>query len=106
MIPPTDRLPQAEINRRALDTEHVLENLGVRTVNGSALALGAQLTRMVLQFLSTFILARLLVPADFGLLAMVIGTQLFLTGFLAEMVSRSGADRNSYLVESKTGLSL
>jgi glycosyltransferase involved in cell wall biosynthesis len=42
----------------------------------------------------------------FGLLAMVIGTQLFLTGFLAEMVSRSGADRNSYLVESKTGLSL
>ncbi len=40
----------------------------------------------------------------FGLLAMVIGTQLFLTGFLAEMVSRSGADKNHYLVETKTGL--
>ncbi len=40
----------------------------------------------------------------FGLLAMVIGTQLFLTGFLAEMVSRSAADKNHYLVERKTGL--
>ncbi|MGE0637703.1 MAG: glycosyltransferase family 2 protein [Bacteroidia bacterium] len=40
----------------------------------------------------------------FGLLAMVIGTQLFLTGFLAEMVSRSAADKNHYLVETKTGL--
>ncbi|NVO18324.1 MAG: glycosyltransferase [Bacteroidetes bacterium] len=35
----------------------------------------------------------------FGLLAMVIGTQLFLAGFLAEMVARNSADRNHYLVE-------
>jgi len=40
----------------------------------------------------------------FGLLAMVIGTQLFLTGFLAEMVSRAASDKNHYLVETKTGL--
>lgn len=39
----------------------------------------------------------------FGLLAMVIGTQMFLTGFLSEMVSRASADKNHYLVESKTG---
>ncbi len=32
----------------------------------------------------------------FGLLAIVIGVQLFLTGFLAELVSRSAADKNQY----------
>ncbi len=37
----------------------------------------------------------------FGLLAMLIGTQLFLTGFLAEMISRSAPDRNNYQIKSK-----
>ncbi len=36
-----------------------------------------------------------------GLLAMIAGTQLFLTGFLAEMISRNSIDRNKYLIESK-----
>lgn len=40
----------------------------------------------------------------FGLLAMVIGTQLFLTGFLAELISRNSYDRNQYLIEKKVGL--
>jgi glycosyltransferase involved in cell wall biosynthesis len=38
----------------------------------------------------------------FGLLAMVLGTQLFLAGFLGEMISRSAADRNHYLIEKTT----
>lgn len=37
----------------------------------------------------------------FGLLAMVLGTQLFLSGFLAEMISRNSSDRNHYLVEKE-----
>lgn len=37
----------------------------------------------------------------FGLLAMVIGTQLFVTGFLAEMVSRNSPDRNYYHIAEK-----
>ena len=40
----------------------------------------------------------------FGLLAMVIGTQLFVAGFLGELVSRSSSDRNNYLVEEKLGV--
>lgn len=40
----------------------------------------------------------------FGLLAMVIGTQLFVAGFLGELVSRAAYDRNSYLVSEKLGL--
>jgi len=37
----------------------------------------------------------------FGLLAMIIGSQLFVTGFLAEMISRSSSDRNVYQVEKE-----
>lgn len=37
----------------------------------------------------------------FGLLAMVLGTQLFVAGFLGELISRSSSDRNHYLVEEE-----
>lgn len=37
----------------------------------------------------------------FGLLTIIFGTQLFLTGFTAELVSRSSADRNTYLIEKE-----
>lgn len=36
-----------------------------------------------------------------GLLAVIFGSQLFLTGFLAEMVSRSSSERNNYEVEKR-----
>ena len=34
-----------------------------------------------------------------ALVAMIIGTQLFLAGFIAELISRSSATRNNYLIE-------
>ncbi|MEI6434224.1 MAG: glycosyltransferase family 2 protein [Bacteroidota bacterium] len=40
----------------------------------------------------------------FGLLAMVVGTQLFVAGFLGELISRNSSDRNHYLIEEKLGL--
>lgn len=36
-----------------------------------------------------------------ALTAMVIGTQLFLAGFLGELISRTSADRNNYLIEKR-----
>ena len=39
-----------------------------------------------------------------ALLAMVIGTQLFVTGFISELISRNSPNRNAYLVEKRTGL--
>jgi glycosyltransferase involved in cell wall biosynthesis len=42
----------------------------------------------------------------FGLLCMIIGSQMFLTGFIAEMVSRNSADRNTYLIEKKLGIDI
>lgn len=36
-----------------------------------------------------------------ALTAMILGTQLFLAGFLGELISRSSSDRNTYLIEEK-----
>lgn len=38
----------------------------------------------------------------FGLLSMILGTQLFLAGFLGELISRNSSDRNKYLIEKTT----
>jgi glycosyltransferase involved in cell wall biosynthesis len=62
-------------------------------------------------FMSVVLLTieRIRVGADFGLTnrvtfylaltTMVIGTQFFLAGFIGELISRSAADRNNYLIE-------
>tara|TARA_B100000683_G_C12439212_1_gene535276 strand:+ start:167 stop:1108 length:942 start_codon:yes stop_codon:yes gene_type:complete len=73
-----------------------------------------------LSFILGFIISAYLVVAKFvfleyhmtdrplfylGLLAMIIGTQLFLAGFLAELISRNAVDRNKYPIKDKIGLS-
>jgi len=40
----------------------------------------------------------------FGILSLIIGTQLFVTGFLAELVSRTSSNRNHYVIEKKMGI--
>lgn len=40
----------------------------------------------------------------FAILAMIIGTQLFLAGFIGELIARNSVERNNYLVETKIGL--
>lgn len=40
----------------------------------------------------------------FAIMLMIIGTQLFLTGFVSELVARNAPGRNSYLIEKKLGL--
>jgi hypothetical protein len=39
-----------------------------------------------------------------ALTALVIGMQLFLAGFISELIARNAPGRNSYLIEEKTGL--
>ena len=36
-----------------------------------------------------------------GILSMIIGVQLFMTGFIAELVSRSNTERNNYIIEDQ-----
>jgi glycosyltransferase involved in cell wall biosynthesis len=60
------------------------------------------------------IIAKLVNPADFALTnrpgfylaltALIIGMQLFLAGFVSELIARNAPGRNSYLIEDKIGL--
>ena len=40
----------------------------------------------------------------FAILAMIIGTQMFVTGFVSELIARNAPGRNAYLIEEKIGL--
>ena len=40
----------------------------------------------------------------FAILAMIIGTQLFLAGFIGELIARNSPERNNYLIEEKAGV--
>ena len=59
--------------------EHLTGDVRRRTARGGFVTLGGQAVRFVLTLGSTMVLARLLTPADFGLVAMVTAV----TGFLA-----------------------
>src|SRR6185437_7793987 len=39
-----------------------------------------------------------------ALASVIVGTQLFLTGFVAELISRNSSSRNAYLIEQQLGL--
>lgn len=41
----------------------------------------------------------------FAIMSMIIGAQLFLTGFVSELVTRNAPGRNHYLIEKKVGIS-
>ena len=62
-----------------IKTEHLLPNLKRRTISGGAITLSSQAAKFLLNLTSTIVLARLLTPRDFGLVAMVTAV----TGFLA-----------------------
>lgn len=64
---------------RHFATDHLMGDLKGRSVRGGAVTLSAQGVKFVLQLGSTAVLARLLTPADFGLIAMVTA----ITGFVA-----------------------
>ncbi|HEX5151667.1 MAG TPA: glycosyltransferase family 2 protein [Parafilimonas sp.] len=68
----------------------------------------------ILGFLiSIYLIIARIINTDYGLTnkpffyialaVMIIGMQLFLTGFIAELVVRNASDRNNYLIENKTG---
>jgi O-antigen/teichoic acid export membrane protein len=61
-----------------LRTDHLLHSLKRRTISSGAVTMSAQAAKFFLSLVSTMVLARLLTPRDFGLVAMVTTV----TGFL------------------------
>src|SRR6478609_3583137 len=70
---------EEERNREHIKTDHLLPDLKRRTISGGVVTISAQVAKFALNLVSTVILARLLTPRDFGLVAMVTAV----TGFLA-----------------------
>lgn len=64
---------------RLFRTDHLKPHLAARSVRGGAVTLVAHGLRFALQIGSTMILARLLLPGDFGLIGMAVAV----TGFIA-----------------------
>lgn len=60
-------------------TEHIKADIGRRTLRGGALTIGYQVGKQILSVAETAILSRLILPADSGLINMVV----IVTGFIA-----------------------
>ncbi len=70
--PPTRKDPgDTEHHARHFSTDHLLGQLKGRTISSGLVTVLSQGVQFVLTMLSTVVLARLLPPADFGLVAMV-----------------------------------
>jgi O-antigen/teichoic acid export membrane protein len=64
--------PNAEaVAQSPFDTEHLKSDIKSRSLRGGAATILGQGARFCIQMVSTVVLARLLVPADFGMVAMV-----------------------------------
>ena len=68
-------------NEKHFRTDHLLPNLKRHTISGGAVTISAQGAKFLLSLASTMILARLLTPRDFGLVAMVMTVTNYLRVF-------------------------
>src|SRR4051794_4199050 len=69
---------------RRFRTDHLDADLNRRSVRAGAITVSAQAVKFILNLASTAVLARLLTPADFGLVAMVAAFAGFL-GLFSDM---------------------
>jgi O-antigen/teichoic acid export membrane protein len=74
-------MPSQQELSDALSTEHLQTDLKGRSVRGGVLSVVAQVAQILLQSVSTVVLARLLTPTDFGLVAMVTAVTAIAAGF-------------------------
>ena len=80
---------------RHFRTDHLKSNLAARSVRGGAVTLAAQGLRFGVQIGSTMILARLLVPGDFGLIGMAVAVTGFISLFRDLGLSQATVQRES-----------
>jgi PST family polysaccharide transporter len=64
-------LAEESFQNNFFDTEYLKADLKGRSVRGGAVTMAAQRVRFFLQMVSTVVLARMLTPQDYGLIAMV-----------------------------------
>lgn len=89
-----------ERSRRALEVDHLMADVGRRAASGGAIAVAAKIVKLLIQLASLAIMARLLTPADFGLVAMATAVTLFVglftdLGLSAATVQRKEIDHET-----------
>src|SRR5689334_5640613 len=62
-----------------LADEQILADLGAHSTRGGLVMIASQATQLLIGFVATLILARLLTPSDFGLVAMVASVMAFVS---------------------------
>lgn len=85
--------PVASASQQHFATDHLLKNLGQRTISGGLVTAAAQGTQFFLNLAYIMVLARLLVPRDFGLVAMVTTVMGFLVIFQTAGLSTATVQR-------------
>src|SRR5437763_13968179 len=78
---PAECSPEEDRHQEHFKTDHLLRNLKGHTISSGAVTVSAQGAKFALSLVSTMILARLLTPRDFGLVAMVTTVTSFLIVF-------------------------
>jgi O-antigen/teichoic acid export membrane protein len=80
-LAPEARQAKEDRHQKHFRTDHLLANLKGHTISSGAVTMSAQGAKFLLNLVSTMILARLLTPRDFGLVAMVTTVTSFLRVF-------------------------
>ena len=83
-----------------MNTDHLNGDLGRRTAQGGIIAIVAQPIRMAIQFIAAAIMARLLAPEDFGLVAMAVAVTSFVAifselGLTSATIQRAKIDQDT-----------
>ena len=87
-----------------LSTEHLLDGLKVRSLRGGAITVSAEMAKYGVDVLAVAVLARLLTPEDFGLVAMVTAVLGFLAAFKDAGLSLATVQREQIRHEQVSAL--
>src|SRR5512132_4389920 len=88
---------------RHFQTDHLLKDLYSRSFRGSVVTLGGQAVKFLLQMISTVVLARLLKPEDFGLVAMV-SVIILLIGMWTDLGLSSATVQRSEITQAQVAM--
>lgn len=104
--PPTSNTPANGTGgpRDHFTTDHLLSDLKSRSARGGAITIATQGVKFVLQIGSTMVLARLLTPEDFGLIAMVTSVAGFVAMFKDAGLSMATVQQEKVSHEQVTAL--
>jgi len=90
--------------RAYLDVSTLTEGLGIRAARGGVVTLASQLLRQVIHLAFTMVMARILLPSDYGLVAMVTAVTGFMSVFKDMGLSMATVQRQEISADQVSAL--